>query len=125
MSYAKDIRKMHEYYGIAYDGKPRDLIGDQLDLRLRLIAEEHQEYLEAVFNQDREGVLDALIDLCVVAIGTADLMGLDFHEGWNRVLASNMTKKVATKPEQSKRGKIGDLYKDDDFVPVNLKDLVE
>ena len=117
----KDICEMHKHYKRNYDGPPRVLPPREDELRIKLLQEELQEYEDAVTLEEK---FDALIDLVVVALGAAELHGFPFEEGWNRVLSANMKKLVATAPEQSKRGVIGDLVKPDGWTPPDLKDLV-
>lgn len=118
----QDIKQMHKHYNRNYEGRPRPLPPKEDELRIKLLREELAEYEEAVTLEDK---LDALVDLVVVALGAAELHGFDFDEAWRRVLSANMKKLVATTPEQSKRGVVGDLYKPEGWTPPNLKDLVE
>ena len=41
-----------------------------------------------------EEIVDALIDLCVVAIGTLDAYGVNSYKAWDEVHAANMNKEV-------------------------------
>lgn len=127
MSYSYDIRKMHKKHAIAYDGPAKDLEGELLTLRQKLIEEEYWEFIEASNRGDREATLDALIDLAVVCIGTAEQCGWDFHKGWQRVLVANMKKYPAKTPEdiaRSKRKILNDLVKPEGWTAPVLKDLV-
>lgn len=75
------------------DGRPGEGLSDQLvKLRCRLIDEEHNEFLEAVYENDMAGVADALADLIYVAIGTAVRFGIDLPKVWDAVHESNMRK---------------------------------
>jgi predicted HAD superfamily Cof-like phosphohydrolase len=58
-----------------------------------------------------EDVVDAMIDLCVVAIGTLDLFQVDAYEAWDRVHAANMAKEVGIKPGRPNPLGLPDLIK--------------
>lgn len=58
-----------------------------------------------------EDVVDAMIDLCVVAIGTLDLFQVDAYEAWDRVHAANMAKEVGIKPGRPNPLSLPDLVK--------------
>jgi NTP pyrophosphatase (non-canonical NTP hydrolase) len=57
-----------------------------------LIKEEHQELLDAVWNNDSVEQLDALIDILVVTVGAIHSMGADAEGAWNEVMRTNMAK---------------------------------
>ena len=127
MSYFKDIQYMHSKQEIEYVGEPRDLPEEILELRLACLKEEYEEYLKAVKENNRHEILDSLVDICVVAIGTAAQHGFDFDEAWDRVLAANLKKYAAKTPEdieRSKRKIYGDLVKPKGWEAPCLKDLI-
>jgi predicted HAD superfamily Cof-like phosphohydrolase len=64
----------------------------QFALYTNLIAEEHQELLEATLADDRVEQLDALIDILVVTIGAIHSMGADGEGAWKEVMATNFAK---------------------------------
>ena len=115
-----DIIDFHEKYQLAYDGPPRELPGDMADFRGKFMLEELTEYAAAENLADK---LDALVDLCYVALGTCYLHGMDFNEAWRRVQSANMTKVRAQVSSDSKRGSTWDVIKPANFVPPNLTDL--
>lgn len=61
-------------------------------LRLRLVDEEHDEFRDAMLNDDIPGVADALTDMIYVILGTAVAMGIDLSVIWDAVHASNLAK---------------------------------
>ena len=63
------------------------------------------------FENDAEEIVDGLIDLCVVAIGTLDALGVNSYDAWNRVLAANMAKQVGVKPSRPNPLGLPDLIK--------------
>ena len=54
---------------------------------------------------------DGLIDLCVVAIGTLDLFGIDAHKAWQEVHSANMSKEVGVKESRPNPLGLPDLIK--------------
>lgn len=119
--WVKDIHEMHNKYKlhdwvdacIATENfqKLYDFIGFRLDC----IAEELQEGRDARYERDSEETVDALIDLCVFAIGTLDLMGVNSHKAWDEVLKANMNKEVGLKEGRSNPFGLPDLAKPADW----------
>jgi len=67
------IHDFHTKFGLQYIDGPRELTGDMLDLRIKRLAEEGQELLDAKTVHDRA---DALVDILYIAIGTLYLIGI-------------------------------------------------
>jgi len=82
-----------------------------LDFRLDFIEEEFDETQKAVIENDPEEIVDGLIDLCVVAIGTLDAFGVDPYKAWDAVHAANMAKVVGVKPSRPNPLGVPDLIK--------------
>jgi len=61
-------------------------------LYLGLIKEEYKELRDAVKAKDEVEILDALIDIMVVTVGTAHAMGYDAEGAWNEVMKTNFAK---------------------------------
>ena len=118
--YMSDIIEFHEKFGIAYYGPPRILPEDLSSFRLKFMGEELVEYDEATLDDDKVSMLDALVDLVYVALGTAHLHGFNFDEAWARVHRANMTKIKGP----SERSAHYDVIKPPDFVKPDLSDLV-
>lgn len=139
----RDVEEFHSKYGLLYDGKPRALPQELAGFRQGFLGEELREYLEhasaaaaelAASESERdpanyafhlEQMLDALVDLVYVALGTSQLHGFDFREAWRRVHAKNMMKVRAERADQSKRGSAFDVVKPAGWTPASLIDLVE
>ena len=66
--------------------------GEQFDLYLRLIREEATELLDAVAQNDKVEMFDAILDLIVVCIGAGHSAGFPLAAGWEAVVQSNMAK---------------------------------
>jgi predicted HAD superfamily Cof-like phosphohydrolase len=66
--------------------------GEQFDLYLRLIREEATELLDAVAQDNKVKMFDAILDLIVVCIGAGHSAGFPMTAGWKVVTRSNMAK---------------------------------
>lgn len=89
------------------------------NLRLDLLREEFNEYWHASTEVE---MLDALVDLIYIAIGTAVTFGWDIETAWKRVHTSNMAKLGPDgKPILNAAGKV---MKPEGWVAPDLSDLV-
>lgn len=141
----RDIRRFHEKFELVPTDDPgHRLTDDTLKFRLKFLLEELQEYAAAVGYQiswgsesgihirkcgdefDAEQAFDGLIDLVVVALGSAFLHRFDFNAGWDRVQAANMAKERATGADdpRSKRKSAADVVKPEGWQAPVLKDLL-
>ena len=88
---------------------------DFLAFRLDFLEEELTETVKAFAENDGEELVDGLIDLCVVAIGTLDAFGIDPYKAWDEVLKANMSKEVGVKPTRPNPLGVPDLIKPDNW----------
>jgi len=114
--WVRDIRDMHRHYGIdeimsKFDD---DKLAKMLEFRIACVREEVRE-LELA--EKPEDVIDALIDICVFAIGTLDSMGVDANRAWSEVLRANMTKCIGVKPGRPNPFCLPDLIKPPGWIP--------
>lgn len=65
---------------------------------------------------DAEEIVDGLIDLCVVAIGTLDAFGVDAYKAWDAVHTANMAKEPGVKASRPNKLGLPDLIKPNDWV---------
>ena len=75
-------------------GLSPELLKEYLVFRINFLQEELDEMKTALEEKNMDDVVDALIDLSVVAIGTLDAYDVDSHEAWDRVYEKNMQKEV-------------------------------
>lgn len=110
-----DIANMHEKFGVRdwfeANKDNKELMRKYLMFRLLMCQEELSETLAAYNNGDAEEVVDGLIDLCVFAIGTLDVFGVDAWDAWNRVHGANMAKESGVKPGRPNPFGLPDLMK--------------
>lgn len=128
-----DVVSFHHKFKRDYSGPPRVLPEDMMDFRIKFMQEELDEYKRAwgdmwMYGDSlklREDMLDALVDLVYVALGTAYLHGFNFAEAWRRVHKANMAKTISTNNKDSKRGNAAlDVVKPPGWTPPNHQDLV-
>ncbi len=116
--WVNDINRMQNKYGVREwiaNASPFEL-KKYLEFRLNFIKEEYDETREAMIMEDAEEIVDGLIDICVVAIGTLDAMGVNSHKAWNTVLEANMAKEVGIKEERPNPLGLPDLIKPEGWV---------
>jgi len=110
--WVKDIADMQDKFGTREWVKNNpEKLKDFMTFRLDFIEEEFMETVKAFVENDPEEIVDGLIDICVVAIGTLDAFGVNANEAWNRVLEANMAKKVGIKKERPNPLGLPDLEK--------------
>jgi predicted HAD superfamily Cof-like phosphohydrolase len=85
-----------------FDKEPLDL--RKLYFRGQLLQEEINEYLDAVYFRQDDDVVDALIDLTVVALGTLAILKVDIQKAWDEVHRANMSKQRGIKPGRENSG---------------------
>jgi hypothetical protein len=110
--WVKDINVMQTKYQTCewVEQNPEKLY-QFLRFRVDFLAEELGETESALISMDSEEVVDGLIDLCVIAIGTLDAFGVDAYKAWDEVLKANMKKEVGIKPERPNPLGVPDLMK--------------
>jgi predicted HAD superfamily Cof-like phosphohydrolase len=69
------------------------------------------EYRDKLVVENGDDLVDAMIDLCVVAIGTLNALQVDAYEAWDRVHTANMTKQVGIKASRPNPLGLPDLIK--------------
>ena len=112
MNWVNDIKDMHHKYGVHEWVKNNpDKLEQLLHFRVAFLKEEFDETFKAVGEQDAEEIVDGLIDLCVVSIGTLDIMGVDAYEAWHEVHKANMSKEVGVKESRPNPLGLPDLVK--------------
>jgi len=116
--WVKDINEMHAKFGVhkwVQSELQSDVdwsrLGKFLDFRLKFLQEELDETKKAVTEKDAEEIVDGLIDLCVVAIGTMDAFGVDAHKAWDAVHKANMAKEPGVKESRPNPLGLPDLVK--------------
>jgi predicted HAD superfamily Cof-like phosphohydrolase len=86
--------------------KARTFTTSEAALRSRLILEETAELLEALSQNDLEGVADALVDLDYVVLGSGVTWGVNMNELHDEVHRANMAKFPGGKATLDENGKV-------------------
>ena len=114
------IARMHLKFGIT--SRHMRWTDEEKDFRIVAMQEELDEYMDA---ETKEDELDALLDLVIFAMGTAERQGMleVFEEGFRRVMRANCNKNVG---KNAKRGNFQiDLVKPEHWTAPVLIDLVQ
>lgn len=111
--WVKDIHVMQTKFGTrdAVEKMDKEKLRTFLKFRLDFLNEELTETKNALENADPEEIVDGLIDLCVVAIGTLDAYGIDAYDAWDEVLDANMAKEPGIKEGRPNPLGLPDLIK--------------
>ena len=110
-NWVQDIADMHTKYGVNEKVRQfdKEKLEKFLEFRISFLQEELDELKENKGNP--EEVVDALVDLCVVAIGTLDAFDVDAYAAWDAVHEANMSKEVGVKPSRPNPLGLPDLIK--------------
>jgi predicted HAD superfamily Cof-like phosphohydrolase len=114
-NWAKDINVMHYKFGVhewfQKNKHDKELMDKYLEFRLSMCKEELDETIAAYAAKDSEEIVDGLIDLCVFALGTLDVFGVDPNKAWDKVFEANMSKSAGVKPGRPNPFGLPDLIK--------------
>lgn len=89
-----------------------------------LIAEEYDEFCEAVVMRDDVEQLDACMDMIWVILGYCYMKGYDVSGAWNEVSRSNLDK-IDTATGKVKKREDGKVLKPDGWKPPQLEKFVK
>ena len=95
-----------------------------IELRIKLLVEEVQEYAEAARAGDMVEILDALADIGYILAGTIINHGMQhiYDDSFNEVHRSNMAKLVDGKVIRREDGKV---LKPQDWQPPNVAQFLQ
>ena len=122
-NWVQDMAVMHAKFNVnqAVENMSPEVLKEFLKFRINFLQEE----LDEMKNSDNaDDVVDALIDLCVVAIGTLDLYKIDAHLAWDRVFTANIAKEVGVKEERPNPHGLPDLVKPKGWTAPTHEDNV-
>ena len=112
----KDMQAMHKKYGVDEWMKKEknsdwSRLNKFMNFRIKMMQEELDETKAAFKNKDQEEIVDGIIDMCVFAIGTLEVFGVDANKAWDQVLKANMSKEVGIKEGRPNPLGLPDLVK--------------
>ena len=92
-----------------------------MQFRIGMMQEELDETKNAFEKKDAEEIVDGIIDLCVFAIGTLEVFGVDANKAWDEVYRANMSKEVGIKEGRPNPLGLPDLVKPKGWKGPNHK----
>ena len=114
----KDMQEMHKKYGVnkwMQAEKQSDVdirrFNKFMEFRIGMMQEELDETKNAYKEKNAEEMVDGIIDLCVFAIGTLEVFGVDANKAWDEVYKANMSKEVGIKEGRPNPLGLPDLVK--------------
>ena len=129
--WVSDIQAMHTKFGVndwvnnklrENTDASKESLQKFLHFRMTFLREELTETQDGINSKDSEEIVDGLIDLCVVAIGTLDAFGIDPYKAWDKVHEANMSKVPGIKPERPNPFGMPDLIKPAGWIAPNHED---
>lgn len=123
--WVSDIAQMHSKFGVnkAVHKMDKDKLLAYLCFRVNFLQEELDEIKSSAVSAPDE-IVDGLIDLCVVAIGTLNAYDIDAYSAWDRVHSANMAKEVGIKASRPNALGLPDLIKPEGWVAPDHRDNV-
>ena len=121
-----DINDMHYKFGATewvdnmHRSKNYKILNDFLAFRLDFLEEEFEETQAAFLNKDPKEVVDGLIDLIVIAIGTLDLFKCDADVAWDKIHHSNMAKEPGANKSRKNPFGLPDMVKPKGWKSPNI-----
>tara|TARA_R110002020_G_scaffold408829_2_gene618603 strand:- start:266 stop:697 length:432 start_codon:yes stop_codon:yes gene_type:complete len=112
-----DIEDMHKKYQVnewvtkQLEENNINNLQQLLAFRLDFVEEEFEETLKAFADKNPKEIVDGLIDIIVIAIGTLDIFNVDTDWAWDKVHKANMNKEVGVKPGRPNPLGLPDLIK--------------
>tara|TARA_R110000803_G_scaffold30536_4_gene68769 strand:- start:1138 stop:1545 length:408 start_codon:yes stop_codon:yes gene_type:complete len=120
-----DIKEMHNKFQVTEfinnNSDNKLLLQKFLKFRLDFIKEELDETFDAYFNRDDVEVLDGLIDILVVTLGTLDVFKCDTPKAWENIHKSNMSKTPGVNLTRPNNFSLPDMAKGKDFKKPDIK----
>ena len=114
----KDMQDMHKKYGVnkwmqaeQQSDVPIKRLKEYMEFRIGMMQEELDETKQAFKDNNPEEMVDGIIDLCVFAIGTLAVFGVDANKAWDEVYKANMSKEVGIKEGRPNPLGLPDLVK--------------
>lgn len=119
MSYFDDVKEFHEALEVPIGKVPVQALSEEREyLRVRLMAEEFEELLRAIADEDLVEIADGCADMVVVVLGTAAEFGIPFDRVWAEVHRSNMAKLGGPRREDGK------VLKPPDWTPPDIRGAI-
>lgn len=117
------VHEFHRVYDCNISNQPKLPNRDERALRIRLLQEEYNEYIQAEKNNDIVEIADALADMLYIINGTCVSYGIPIDQIFAEVHASNMSK-------LDENGKVirredGKVLKGPNYFKPKIKEIME
>ena len=141
--FVKDIHDMHTKFGVrdVVETFDNEKLLKFLEFRLNFLQEELNEAKAAFETLTRaqenvedfavskvvkaaDDIVDAMVDLCVVAVGTLDAFQVNTDVAWTRVHEKNMQKEPGIKPNRPNPLGLPDLIKPEGWTSPEHSDNI-
>ncbi len=119
----RQITEFHKEFEVLAPDKPTMPSLDVRILRKRLMKEELQELIDAMYDEDMVEIADGIADLLVVTFGTAVSYGINIEPIFNEIHRSNMTKRW--KDGSIHHDEYGKVIKSPDYEPAIIEPLLK
>jgi len=123
-----DIKKLNQHYQIKkfINSASNFEKTKYLFFRADFLQEELNELYEAIYSEAPDEIVDALIDLIVIALGTLDAFNINIKTAWNRVHHANMQKETGVKDTRPNPLGLPDLIKPEGWeAPQHIDNIGE
>lgn len=123
-----DIKKLNQRYQIKkfINSASNFKKTKYLFFRADFLQEELNELYEAIHSEAPDEIVDALIDLIVIALGTLDAFDVNIKTAWNRVHHANMQKETGVKDTRPNPLGLPDLIKPEGWeAPQHIDNIGE
>ena len=117
------VQDFHSAFGANIGTKPILPDENERELRIKLLREEWEEYLEGETNDDIVEIADALGDMLYIIYGTCVSYGLPIDEIFKEIHDSNMSK--LGEDGLPIRREDGKVLKGPNFFQPKLKEIIE
>lgn len=121
MNFYSCVKDFQTAFRLNQSTKPLLPNEEERKLRIKLLREEFEEYLEGEENNDLVEIADALADLIYIACGTAVSYGIPLDVVFDEVHRSNMAKLVNGKPIYREDGKV---LKPEGWTPPDVERII-
>lgn len=117
------VHEFHRVYDCCISNKPELPNREERALRIRLLQEEYNEYIQGEKNNDIVEIADALADMLYIINGTCVSYGIPIDKIFAEVHASNMSK--LDENGQVVRREDGKVLKGPNYFKPKIKEIIE
>jgi predicted HAD superfamily Cof-like phosphohydrolase len=118
----QDVKEFQTAVGQHVGSKPEFPDPAERELRIKLLKEEYEEYIQGECKNDLENIAKELADIIYIVCGTAASYGIPLDRVFDAVHSSNLSKlnedgSVSRRPD-------GKILKGPNYVPPNIKKVL-